>query len=189
MLLDRYLERWDVRSRHQTVVAASAGETYRAVRRLDMGRSLPATALFAVRAVPLLLTGKAQLRRSITLDTVIEGGFVILGEDSGRELVMGVVGKFWRPDGGIEPIEAPDFEGFDSPGFAKGAFNFTVEEQSQDSTLLTTETRVLCTDDSARRKFRLYWGVIGPFSGAIRHMMLRELRRDAEAASLVEPAL
>jgi hypothetical protein len=136
-----------------------------------------------------LLTGKAQLRRSITLDTLLEGGFVILGEEPGRELVMGVVGKFWRPASGIERIEAEDFESFDRPGFAKGALNFAVGERGESRTLLTTETRVLCTDASARRKFRLYWRAIGPFSGVIRHLMLREVRRDAEAASVVEPAL
>jgi hypothetical protein len=189
MLLDRYLERWDVRSRHQTVVEAPASETYRAVRRLDLGRSLPATALFAVRAAPRLLTGKAQLRRSITLDMLLEEGFVILGKEPDRELVMGAVGKFWRPEGGIERIEAEDFESFDRPGFAKGAFNFTVEKYGHAATLLATETRVRCTDASSRRKFALYWRVIGPFSGAIRHLMLREVKQDAEAASLVEPSL
>jgi hypothetical protein len=179
MLLDRYLERWDVRSRHETVVDAPALETFRAVRALDMGRSLPVTALFAVRAIPHLLTGKAQLRRSITLDSLLENGFVILAEETPRELVVGTVGQFWRPDSGIERIQPEEFEAFDRPGFAKAAINFTIEERGS-SSLLATETRVLCSDAPARRKFFLYWRFIGPFSGLIRTLLLREVKRDAE---------
>jgi hypothetical protein len=184
MLLDRHLDRWDVRSRHETFVEAPAAEVYRAVRELDMGRSLPVTALFAARAVPHLLTGKAQFRRNITLDSFLDGGFMILGEEPKRELVIGVVGRFWRPDSGIERIDPKGFDGFVRPGFAKGALNFTVSERGPARTLLATETRVLCTDDAARRKFRLYWRVVGPFSGVIRHLMLRQVKQVAEGSNL-----
>jgi hypothetical protein len=180
VLLDHYLDRWDVRSRHEVAVEASADETFRAMREVDLGRSLPVMALFAVRAVPHLLTGNAQLRRSITLDSLLENGFVILAEEPEREVVLGAVGRFWRPDSGIERIESAAFEDYDRPGFAKAAFNLTVEERGPSSSLLATETRVHCTDDSARRKFALYWRVIGPFSGVIRQLMLRDVKRAAE---------
>ena len=179
-LMDRYPDHWDVRSRHETVMHASAGETYQAVRELDMGRSLP-VALFAIRAVPHLLTGKARPRRSLTLDTFLEAGFMILAEEPGRELVLGAVGRFWRLDSGIERIDPEEFEGFDRPGFAKAALSFTLEEQGPASTALATETRVLCTDPAARQRFLLYWRLIGPFSGAIRRLMLGKAKRAAEA--------
>jgi hypothetical protein len=181
MLLDDYIDRWDVRSRHETMVEAPVPQTFRAMRDLDMGRSLPVTALFAVRAVPHVLTGKLRFQRSITLDTILEGGFVMLAEEPDRELVVGVVGRFWRPDSGIERIGAEEFESYDRPGSAKAAINFTVSELGPWSSRLATETRVLCTDSSARRKFALYWRLIGPFSGVIRHLVLREVKRDAEA--------
>ncbi len=180
MLMDRYLDRWDVRSRHTAAVEASAHDTYRAARHLDLGRSLPAMVLLTIRAVPHLLTGKAQLRRALTLETFLDAGFVILAEEPGREFAVGAVGRFWRLDSGIERIAPGDFEDFDRPGFAKAAVNVTVERLGPGKSVLATETRVLCTDAAARRSFLLYWRLIGPFSGAIRHLMLREVKRAAE---------
>ena len=181
MLIDRYLDRWDVRARYETVVHASAPDTYEAVRELDMGDSIPVTALVLIRAVPHLLTGKARLTRSLTLDTFVEGGFMILAEKPGHELVLGAVGKFWRPASGIVRIKPSDFVSFDRPGVAKAVLNFTVTEQTATTSILATETRVLCTDAAARRSFGLYWRLIGPFSGVIRHLMLRKAKRAAEA--------
>jgi hypothetical protein len=180
MLLDRHLARWDVRSRHEIMVNASASETYRATRDVDLGNSIPVVALFAVRAVPHLLTGKAEFRRELTLDSFSKLGFVVLEEEVGQEVVIGAVGKFWRPDSGLIRIEPRDFDAFDEPGYAKGALNFIVEDRGPTRTLLATETRVLCTDDRARRRFGLYWRLIGPFSGVIRHMLLREAKLRAE---------
>ena len=186
MLLDRYFDHWDVRSRHDTVVEAPSTVTYRAMRELDLGRSLPILGLFAIRAVPHLLTGKAHLQRSITIDTLLELGFMILAEEPERELVLGAVGRFWLPASGMERIEPGEFESFDRPGFAKAAMNLTVAGYGPGGSVLATETRVLCTDAAARRRFLLYWRLIGPFSGAIRHLMLRQMKGAAEARSVAE---
>jgi hypothetical protein len=48
------------------------------------------------------------------------------------------------------------------------------------TTRLATETRVLCLDDESRRRFRLYWLFIGPFSGLIRRKILRSIKHEAE---------
>ena len=48
-------------------------------------------------------------------------------------------------------------------------------------TRLATETRVHATDSAARRRFRLYWFVVGPFSALIRRRWLAAARRAAEA--------
>ena len=182
MEMDRYLESWDVRSHHEILVKASPEVTYAAIRNLNLGKSLPVMALFAVRAIPHLLTGKAKPQRELTLDTLMENGFVLLFEEPPSEVVVGAVGRFWRPDSGFESISTGEFEDFSAPGFAKAAMNFTVTPRGPNESLLRTETRVLCTDDSSRRKFKLYWRMIGPFSGAIRHMMLRDARLAAGRA-------
>lgn len=46
---------------------------------------------------------------------------------------------------------------------------------------LATETRVGALDDRARRRFRLYWFVIGEFSGLIRRRWLRAVQVAARA--------
>jgi len=43
--------------------------------------------------------------------------------------------------------------------------------------LLTTETRVHATTARARRLFRLYWLVVGPFSALVRRRWLRAIAR------------
>jgi hypothetical protein len=35
-------------------------------------------------------------------------------------------------------------------------------------------------DDESRRRFRLYWLFIGPFSGLIRRKILRSIKHEAE---------
>jgi hypothetical protein len=178
--IDRHLPTYDVRSAHEIEVRAPAAEVYEAARHLDLGKSLPVMVLFAFRAVPHLLTGKARPSRAVTLDTVLELGFVVLEEEPPSHIVIGSIGKFWRPDSGILRLGREEFQTFDEPGFAKGVMSFSVEERGSDGSLLATETRVYCTDDSARRKFSIYWRAIGPFSGFIRHAMLGQIKRVAE---------
>lgn len=177
--IDSHLPTFDVRSAHQIEVNASAEDTYRAARQLDLARSLPIAALFAIRGIPHVLSGKARLTRTLTLDTMFELGFVML-EESPTEVVVGSIGKFWRPDSGMVPISPEGFATFDEPGYSKGIMSFTVDELGPDRSLFATETRVLCTDDASRRKFSMYWRVIGPFSGLIRHAMLNQVKRSAE---------
>ena len=49
-------------------------------------------------------------------------------------------------------------------------------------TRLATETRVHAANPTARRRFRLYWLVVGPFSALIRRRWLAAARRAAEAS-------
>lgn len=180
-VIDDYLEVYDVRSSHEIEVDAPATATYRAARELDLGTSVPILALFALRGLPHLLTGKARPSRSITFETFLQAGFTILAERPPRELVIGAIGRFWRPDSGFVRVGPVGFRSFDEPGYAKAVLTFVVEERG-DGSLLATETRVACTDASARRKFLLYWRVIGPFSGLIRRLMLDQVKRTAERA-------
>lgn len=97
-----------------------------------------------------------------------------------QELVLGIVGRFWRPDGGIvRGLGASDFGEFHSDGYAKAVWNFSLAAVAG-GTQLTTETRVQTFGSSATFKFRLYWLLVGPFSGIIRNSMLREIKRIAE---------
>ena len=178
--IDTYLPHYDMRSAYEIEVNAPADVTYRAALDLDIGRSVPVAILFAIRTVPHVLTGKTRPSRSMTLQSALDAGFVVLAEDAPNEFVAGAVGKFWRPTSGITPISADEFKGFDEPGFAKAVLNLSVRELGESLSLFATETRVACTDAAARRKFALYWRAIAPFSGYIRHVMLNEVKRTAE---------
>lgn len=181
MLIDRYLPDFDVHERHHTLVDAPPEETYAAVRRLDLTRSRTVRRLLAARAIPGMIRARRRPRReSLTIDDLTRGGFVILEEEPGTEIVLGVVGRFWSAQPGVRRIEPSEFAGYDEPGVAKAAWNFRVESISDERSVVITETRVRCTDVEGRRKFVLYWAVMGPFSAVIRRRALGLIKQDAE---------
>lgn len=181
VLIDDLMPRFDFIERHEIDVEAPASVAYRAARSFDMVRSAVVLALMAVRGIPHLLSGKFQPARHLTIETLLENGFSLIREEPGVEIVIGVVGKFWRPDSGVLRITGDQFIDFDEAGYAKALWNFRVDPDGSGRSKVTTETRIACTDGSSRRKFGAYWMVVGPFSALIRRLMLRQIRRAAES--------
>jgi hypothetical protein len=188
VLLDQQLPRFDFVERHAVKVAAAPATAFAALRRAELLGGPLTRSLLALRALPGAVVGRRHLarrfpggdgRRPATLDTVASAGFVLLGEEPGREVVLGIIGRFWTLSGGVRPFAAAEFARFDEPGWAKAAWNFRVEPADGGATV-STETRVLCPDPGTRRAFRRYWWIIRPFSGLIRIEMLRAVRREAE---------
>jgi hypothetical protein len=48
-------------------------------------------------------------------------------------------------------------------------------------TVLSTETRIKCFGRAALWKFRFYWSLVGPFSGLIRKVILKQVKTEAES--------
>ena len=185
-LIDEYLPEYDFVERHRTLIRAPREAVYEAVRRLDMIRSPVIRGLFALRSLPAILarsSTRKNERLGLTLDGLLGSGFVLLGERRGEELLLRLVGRFWTPSGGTLPVDADEFRAFRRPGYARAVWNFSLSEEDG-NTLLATETRVQCTDGTSRRRFGIYWTVIGPFSGLIRREILRSIKRDAEGSWL-----
>jgi hypothetical protein len=174
---------WDAEERHETRIRAPREQVWQAVRTLDLARSPVVRALFALRSLPGLFTGRRRERAlGTTMDGLLRNGFVLLGERTGEELLLGLAGRFWRPGGDVLRLTAGEVRGFDRPGYAVAAWSFTLADDGG-AVRLATETRVRCTDDAARRSFRRYWTLIGPFSALTRREMLRTLRRACESPS------
>jgi hypothetical protein len=167
-LLDEVLPRFDFRERHAIRIDASAGKVFAALRAVSPGEMPVALLLFRLRG--LRAAGDRPLLEQMGRR------FETLAERPGRELVLGAVGQPWKLRGG-ETRPAADFASFDEPGFAKMVLGFHLAEGT-----LSTETRVLLTDAASRRRFRAYWLVIRPFSGLIRRLLLRAVKRRAERA-------
>ena len=171
-MIDRFLPEYDAREYHEAVVEAEPDRTYAALWQADFGRSRIVRFLFAVRGLPW--------RARLGLDDLTRIGFVILGEEPGREIVFGLTGRFWRVAGDLHPVGPEDFLSYSAPGVARAAWSFTVERAPQGGTNLSTETRVSTNDPVTRRAFRRYWRLIGPFSALIRRRILRVIQETAE---------
>ncbi|MGE5414933.1 MAG: hypothetical protein ACM3NW_12195 [Syntrophomonadaceae bacterium] len=181
-LLDRYLPRWDVRDRHEALVRAAPARAYAVLRALDLERPLVVRALFFLRTLPERWRGGVPPRRPRPfLESALEGGWRILEEDPGRELVMGAATKPWEPVVRFRGLDGPEFVAFEEPGWAKIAWSIGAEEAGPGRTRLAIETRVLTTDAASRRRFRRYWGVFGLGIRLIRVVALAEVRRTLRA--------
>ena len=186
MLIDDYLPSYHATEHHRLVVKAPAHAVYAALRTADLGGHPVIKTLMALRSLPAFLAapregrtrlGQMRARSRVTLRDMLNLGFVQLAEEPGRELLLGVAGRFWRPTGNIEVCDAARFRQPLAPGTARGAWNFVVDARGADTALLTTETRVQCADAAALRSFRRYWLVVRPFSGLIRRLMLRSIAK------------
>jgi hypothetical protein len=189
MLIDEYLPRYDVVERHAIRVRATQAQTYAAIMATDFAGGMIIRVLFALRMLPgALLHGLSGIRAltqrratPMTLASMERGGFHLLSERAPDELAIGIEGRFWTLSGDRCTPSADLFRARPpAPGTARAVWDFRVRAIDGEHCELSTETRVLCADKAARRRFLPYWAVVRPGSGLIRHEMLRTIRRTAE---------
>lgn len=187
MLLDEILPEHHFHEVHGTLVDAKPREALMGAKEATPGEMPLVRLLFGLRSLPAIFSGRGGLPSEGRLplwDQMLAFGFVLLGEDPGREFVAGAIGQMWRPGGGHVPTihGSRGFAAFEEPGYARAVMNFSVEAEG-DLTRLRTETRVHCTDADAQRKFGRYWWAIQPGSALIRRSWLRAAKHRAERAA------
>lgn len=186
-LLDRYLPAFHFHETHSVQIAASAERVYRALQEVTAGEIPLVGVLFWLRALPARLAGGrvSGFRPHLSfLQQALApgGGFLLLDEAPGRELVIGTVGQFWKIQGGVYPwlTDREDFLSFADPRYAKAALSFRLESAPARATRLITETRISTPSPTAHRRFAPYWLLIRPGSGLLRRLWLGAIRRRAE---------
>jgi hypothetical protein len=183
-LIDAFLPHYDVISRHALVIRASAARVYACLKTADMNASLAIRTLFTVRGhgsgafSERAIGPRRSDRRPLTLDTLAQSCFVLLGERPADEIVLGLIARPWTPRYELRPFEASAFTSFAEPGFAKIVWSFKLDEA--DGIRLSTQTRVRCLDRASLMRFRLYWAFTGPFSGLVKRELLRLVRACAQ---------
>ncbi|MCP3959927.1 MAG: molybdopterin-dependent oxidoreductase [bacterium] len=166
---------------HHLWLDASPAAAYRALGEVTGREIRLLMPLMALRQLPALLTGRARRgdREMPIFEAIERGGFARIAEDPGREMVFGVVGRFWKltRNTPIETVRDLDgFTSFDRPGSARAAMSFLVRAEGRGCRLIT-ETRIDTTDARAARSFRRYWRIVRPGSGLIRRSWLAAVRR------------
>jgi hypothetical protein len=166
MLLSEVLPEYHFRERHERRVDAAPDAVFAAIRSVTLAETPIARTLMRLRGM------RAGSVRPLVEEMDAEG-FALVAEEPLREVVYAAIGQPWKPLGG-KRADAGDFRTFSDPGYAKLGFNFRLENG-----VLSTETRVLLTDERSRKLFRRYWLVIRPFSGLIRREWLRAIAQRA----------
>lgn len=172
-LIDRHLPTYQFSERHRIRVKASPEEVIAALISADRPPDRLRDSLMALRTLPSRLLGRPVPRFGME-------SFTLLDRDEKGETVAGLVGRFWRLDGGLVPIpDADAFALFAEPGVAKLAIAFRATPDPLGA-LLTTETRVYCPDRYSLLRFAPYWALIRLASGLIRRRTLRSIKLAAE---------
>jgi hypothetical protein len=175
MLLQKYLPEYTYAEKHSVSINASAEKVFALADQLDFSGSLAIRFLFRLRGLPSRMLRKEGLNRN---------RFVELGKIQNQEIIIGLIGQFWKPTGNLQIFQATEFTAFSHPDFLKAVWNFTLTPESHSSVLLETETRIFCPNERTRIKFSRYWFFIRPFSGLIRKEILRSIKKKAESSPL-----
>lgn len=194
-LIDRFIPDPDFVEVRDLAVEAVPAEVLAAIKQADLRDPVIST-LFAVRDLPnrvarRLGAGADREVRELSFSNIpdVGPGWVKLGEEPGRELVLGAVGRFWKRDYGARTVSPDEFPGFDEPGYLKLAVSSRAEPRGYDRSVLHYEARVEATDEEARRQFIRYWKVIGPGNDLIVRRALQRIKAEAEWRECLTGAL
>ncbi len=158
--LDDALPTFDVHEVHSIALPCSPE------RAVELALSAPAApdrlaaALFRARGLPTATTIEELFSRM---------GFETLTH-APTEFVVAASGTPWRPSSSLRPFEAGESGTVRVAADIRAVF-------APGGCVLSTETRIEAIDDQARRAFRRYWLVVGPFSALIRRRWLRAATR------------
>ena len=183
-LMDTFLPQHQFCERHQVTVRCNPGRLLDIIQDYRPPRDRVDEMAMRIRQLPASLLHRLAPSRVPPPRPFTPANFTPLGRDGDREIVGGLVGRFWEiwsGDFGLLAVPGPaEFLACNPPKTAKLVLGFRVEPVG-DATLLTTETRVYCPDRYALIMFTPYCLAIRPVSGLLRRRALAAIRRIAEA--------
>ncbi len=175
MLHDKYLSSYHFYEKHTIEISAPPSKIYSLICELDVSGSRIVRFLFALRGIP---TSTAR-----GIDGWKKMGFIVLEEQPNREIILGLIGQFWKSNGKIQKSTQEGFSSFNDTNFAKTTWNFEIIPIANNKTIVETETRIFCGAEPIRKKFAHYWFFIRPFSAIIRKEMLKIIKQKSETST------
>lgn len=187
--VDEVMPVFDATRVERLAVQTAPGQAFDALRSTDflaVHSRLMDTAVW-LRGLPLRLRGREvapppQMTIASLFDAPADttydasfGPWVPLREVPGRELVLGVVGRFWSPTITWRRVSPQAFPAFAEPGWGSIVAALSVAPTGAESCVLTYEARTRCHDAGSRRAFRRYWTLVSPFVGHIERALLRDV--------------
>jgi len=170
------LPKWKWGMRQRIRIQRPPSDVYAALKAVNLAEMRMARLLSALR---FKTRGGAEPRGKFE-DVMGEGGWVTLVDNPGREVIRGLIGRFWQRDAGIVRVrDANEYYLFSEPGYAKLAFAYFLEECTS-GTELAVATHVQSTDAGAAKRFLPYWALIRIGAALTIRSGLRAIRRRAE---------
>ncbi len=194
LLLDRYMPIAEVELVRQVRIAAEPHVVYTAVDNLShlIGEDALVRWLAALHLLPDKVTrwlyhdamplAATTVGPEDTIDTA-EMPFILLAEERDREIVFGMIGKFWTYHADMLWVSPADFVNFNRPGYAKLTFNLAVRSIAPGQSLLTSTTRVINTDAPSRESFQRYWRFTTAATGFVIGRILDLIKQAVEQPS------
>jgi hypothetical protein len=180
-LLDDIMPEYQFFERHSTRIHAQPQQVMQAVRQSTFGDMKSLVTLLKIRGAALQAhdTGEFAQDKRI-FDAFSASGFVSDGSE--REIVM-CGGANVRAKRSLVVHTLQEFADYREQGAVKMAYYFYVEDAGGGWSTISTETRVVATDDFTRRGMGRYWRLIVPGSGLLRRQWLEGIKRRAESMS------
>jgi len=177
------------RDRIAIVVKASPKAIFQALHEVTLRDMKFAWLLGELRYLPSRLAGHMPVADSSRpfMNTLIEGGTLILRDDTPREVITGSAAQLHRVHQAPQRFANREaFETFDDPDHEKLFMSVRVAPTGRPGEhwlVLEHATRAL--SPLAERKFARYWRVIKPMGAFVTWQLLRAVRRRAERAAVV----
>jgi hypothetical protein len=180
-VLDDVMPEYQFSERHSARIHARPMQVMQAVRQSTFSDMKSLLTLLKIRGAALRTpsdaTGALSPDKQI-LDAFSASGYVSGGSEHELFMCGGANVRAKRPLAVRTFEECADYR---EPGAIKVAFNFNVEEAGGGWSTLSTETRVVTTDDSTRTGMSRYWRLIVPGSGLLRRQWLEGIKKRAES--------
>ncbi|MGB2959529.1 MAG: hypothetical protein WBD30_11645 [Bacteroidota bacterium] len=106
MIINEIMPSYDVRELHWRVMRGTQAAIYSRIRTKDLGSSRLIRWLFKFRGLP---------ESALSIDGLIEVGFIRLAEEPGREFMVGIIGRFWKGSGDLKKVSPTNTVRSNSP--------------------------------------------------------------------------
>lgn len=167
---EKYLPDAQFITENTEFIKSSPAAIYPYLEYLDFSEATLTHLLFQLRGI--------NVPKGTNVSTPNQSNFILLEKVPDKGIVLGLVGQFWKLSGKLQHFDASEFASLPDKGYAKAVWYFYLTPAAS-GTILTAETRIFCPDEHTLSKFKKYWKVVKPFSGIIRHNILKAIRNNA----------
>lgn len=178
--IERFAPGAEFGDRHEVRVRAPARVVLEVAENFDL---MSISAIYAIFWLRARLLGASPPSRDDLRGLVSQTkrmGWGELARRPGREVVMGAAVQPWLPEPVFKPIPPERFAAYSEPEHVRIVWTLEAEPLGPNRSLLRTETRVMPTDEVARKRFRRYWRLARFGIVLIRLFTLPAMRRQAE---------